>query len=516
MPSTVAAQTAERSNGLLQAGWAGLAVGITIMVMILIGAFLWNRSLRQQVLAHTAALRESDERFRDFANASSDWFWEQDANLRFTSITGEVFTDTNTAVDNNIGKTRRDIVSIGVSEEQWRQHDADLAAHRPFRDFSFQRHDADGKLWSFSVSGNPVFDADGVFKGYRGVGRNITESNQAEEALRKSEERLRGMAATIPGVIYRRSHAPDGSWRYDFVSEGYADIIGRPLDEIVANPDIVKDIIHPEDYGSLVHSIKESVETLGSTVIEYRAIMPDGTTKWLRSTSQARRLDNGHVVSDGVTLDITEQKRAEDALRDSEERLQNIAASIPGGVYRRIHKPDGTWRYDFISAGYGEMVERDIDDILANPSVIAEVVHQEDRERLIDVINHSVETLERTSVEYRVVTPDGAIKWLQAISQARRLANGDVVCDGVSLDITERKHAEEQLRQAQKMEAIGQLTAGVAHDFNNLLAVIVGNTELIEDNLGDNESDQRHIDAVIQAVDRASSLTDRLLAYPRQ
>ena len=122
----------------------------------------------------------------------------------------------------HIGKSRRDIVSIGVTEEQWRQHDADLAARRPFRDFTFQRRTPSGELRDFSISGKPVFDAEGRFKGYRGIAHDISERNRAEETLRESEARLAGILDIAPEAVI----AVGGDRRIQLFNQG-AEAISR-------------------------------------------------------------------------------------------------------------------------------------------------------------------------------------------------------------------------------------------------------------------------------------------------
>lgn len=130
-----------------------------------------------------AALRVSETRFRDLTELSSDWYWEQDGNLRFThtsSQRGEYDPDT----EEYVGKTRWDIPIVGVSEEQWRAHKQLLEARRAFLDFVYQRHDIHGKTHTISVSGRPIFDEQGAFTGYRGIGRDITQQRLAEEKIR--------------------------------------------------------------------------------------------------------------------------------------------------------------------------------------------------------------------------------------------------------------------------------------------------------------------------------------------
>jgi len=127
-----------------------------------------------------SALRESEARFRDLTELSSDWYWEQDENFRFTQVSAKI-REFN--LETQIGKTRWEFASVGVTDEQWRAHRQALARHEPFQNFIYQRHDNSGNLRTISVNGRPIFDEQSRFRGYRGTGRDITEQRQAEERI---------------------------------------------------------------------------------------------------------------------------------------------------------------------------------------------------------------------------------------------------------------------------------------------------------------------------------------------
>ena len=142
-----------------------------------------NDELEKRVADRTAELQWSEDRFKQFAAASADWLWEQDENLRFTYLSNEVQPKSGLAVAAHIGKTRQEVVHRGVTDEQWQQHQADLDARRPFRDFTFERMDEAGQIQHVSVSGVPIFDKNGRFCGYRGTATNITERKRIETEL---------------------------------------------------------------------------------------------------------------------------------------------------------------------------------------------------------------------------------------------------------------------------------------------------------------------------------------------
>ncbi|MEX0959477.1 MAG: EAL domain-containing protein [Burkholderiales bacterium] len=144
-------------------------------------------------------LRESEERFRSLTELSSDWYWEQDENYRFIRLPGG--TERVNPSD-HIGKTRWEIGYANMTEADWAGHRAMLDARQPFRDLVFSRTRADGGTYFVSISGEPIFDERGNFKGYRGVGRDITLQKEAEAALRDNEERLRStLDAALDCVI---------------------------------------------------------------------------------------------------------------------------------------------------------------------------------------------------------------------------------------------------------------------------------------------------------------------------
>lgn len=121
------------------------------------------------------ALRENEARFQALTRLSSDWYWEQDADFRFVKIAGPLFEHTGIPTEAHLGRTRWEIPSRGMTEEAWQRHKAQLQRHEPFRDLEMQRIGANGAAHWVSISGEPVFDSQGVFSGYRGVGRDITE-----------------------------------------------------------------------------------------------------------------------------------------------------------------------------------------------------------------------------------------------------------------------------------------------------------------------------------------------------
>ena len=132
-----------------------------------------------------AILQESESRFRGLTELSSDWYWEQDAQFRFTRFDGALKAGGEKTGASSIGKTRWENGSLNMTEADWAAHRAVLEAHQAFRELEIRDRDADGRVYWISTSGAPIFDSHGVFKGYRGIGRNITERKEAEEKIER-------------------------------------------------------------------------------------------------------------------------------------------------------------------------------------------------------------------------------------------------------------------------------------------------------------------------------------------
>jgi diguanylate cyclase (GGDEF)-like protein/PAS domain S-box-containing protein len=146
------------------------------------GSVLWcgavtDISAQKEALAR---LQESETRFRSLTELSSDWYWEQDDQFRFVRVDGSLENSNALPPDAYVGKTRWESGVQGVSGAQWAQHRETLEAHKVFHDFEMQRERRDGRLMWVSISGTPIFDANGTFTGYRGTGRDITARRQAE------------------------------------------------------------------------------------------------------------------------------------------------------------------------------------------------------------------------------------------------------------------------------------------------------------------------------------------------
>jgi PAS domain S-box-containing protein len=239
-------------------------------------------------------------------------------------------------------------------------------------------------------------------------------------------------------------------------------------------------------------------------------IRKDGSSFWEDRRSFVIDWDNEPAVC-SMRIDISESKNSELALIESEARLRAVIDASPAAI--TLKDRDG--RYLLVNKVYTDWWN--IENKMALGKSIREFIPQ-DQAGLVNSFDQIVlETGEMTQHEGRIQYGDGKTRIAEVTKSPVYSAEGEIVAIfSIIFDITDRKLLEDKLNQSQRMEAVGQLTGGVAHDFNNLLAIMIGNTEMLEDRISNDEQAREYIENLMRAIDRASSLTNRLLAFSRQ
>ena len=324
---------------------------------------------------------------------------------------------------------------------------ADIFAQRQGT-YEYQFYHKDGNLRWISQTNTSRWDAGLNCWIVTAVSLDITDRKQAEEALRQNEERFLQLAAASPGVIYTVVEYPTGPACYEYLSPAFEEIHEISVAEVLQNASITFNQIHPDDRLPYQQAVKDCLETGNTFKHQWRIIVPSGKIKWLQASSRLQRRENGELAWHGVVLDITDRKHTEEKLRKTEQWLNQFSNSSPSAIYTLVQEPNGLLWFEYISSASETILEVTAQQALKDAFSIIELIHPEDISGYNAAVTLSAETLEVFCYQWRIITPSGKLKWLEANSQPERRSNGTIAWHGVVLDITEQKQTEEALQQA--------------------------------------------------------------------
>jgi PAS domain S-box-containing protein len=343
--------------------------------------------------------------------------------------------------------------------------------------------------------------------------RERTQRKRAEAELVRREKHFRALTENCLDVLSIVSH--EGIFQYN--SPSLKSVLGYEPKDLAGQNAFA--FVHPQDLPGAQKAFERALENPHLRIIhEFRYRHADGSWRYLETVCQ-NRLDDPEIA--GVVVnsrDTTERKLAAEALEKSEASLaaaQRIALlgswdlelADPEKVHGRLSWSDETYRIFGLEPK----------SVAVTSDFFFNLVHPEDRQRISEATSQTLRNRQPYDIEYRIRVAAGE----ERIVRER----GEVGCDstgkparirGIVMDITERKRLEEQLRQSQKMEAIGQLAGGVAHDFNNILTVIHGHASLMLEGKILSATSEKSVQQIVQAAERAASLTRQLLTFSRR
>jgi PAS domain S-box-containing protein len=373
----------------------------------------------------------------------------------------------------------------------------------------------------------------------------VSSRKQADTAMRESEERLRLLADHVSQFVW----IADGMGSMLWFNQRWYDYTGSTLEEMEAWG--WQSVHHPDHIESVTKRIQHSFDTGLPWEDTFPLRGRDGQYRWF--LSRALPVRNVHGVIDrwfGTNTDVTEQHEANNVLTLSQEGLrkqvteQAAALTHEMGEHRgteaALHQSEeharlalsavnsiGTWDWDIVNdrvygdAAFARIFAVDTAHAAAGAPFAEYLVNvpADARTKMLLEYDNAMRAGGDCSVIYPVNHPSGAVRWCLARSHCSLSADGvPLRMPGILIDITDQRVMEDQFRQSQKMEAVGQLTGGLAHDFNNMLQGITGSLELLKARLaaGQVANAGRYITAAQGDAARAATLTQRLLAFSRR
>ncbi|MCW5635715.1 MAG: PAS domain-containing protein [Rubrivivax sp.] len=313
------------------------------------------------------------------------------------------------------------------------------------------RRYANGERIWVRENAHVVRDAHGAVLFYEGTIEDITPQVHAREALARSKAELQQIVDLVPGMVYRVVLLPDGGRRATFVSSGVRALLGLEPDDFLRDGLLMHKLRHPDDRARIEAFTAERNALGAPTEIEHRVLLPDGRVKWVHVLSAAAPPEQGLPVRVGMVFDITARKQAEQALRASEARMQQLLSLLPGVVYRLYVTPDGRRRYGFVSDYVRTLYGIEPAAVLADGDAMTRMRHPDVAASTEASVLPRMLAGEPLHYETRIVAADGSERWVEVHSRPAPPEDdsGTQVRVGVLLDITQRKRAELEL-QAQE------------------------------------------------------------------
>jgi PAS domain S-box-containing protein len=374
---------------------------------------------------------------------------------------------------------------------------------RPLAEIKLRHRDG-SEIW-VTVAFFPLADEKGEFAGRVGIFSNTTARKRAERALRESERRYHDLFAHAPVGIYRTTS--DGL--ISMANEALVSMLGYTSFEELTGQNLDSEGCGPiYQRESFRAQIERDGETRGVESVWKRR---DNSVLFVRENAKVVRDPNGKILYfEGTVEDITDQKLAEEKLQQSEARLRSLINNAPFGIYQCDPRSD---RFLDVNPALIDMLGYSSKwELLAIEISKDLYADRSEYETFVEECRISGQFESDMSWKRR----DGKLLQVRVRGRQSREANGDLRLEVYVEDISKRAELEQQLRQAQKMEAVGNLAGGVAHDFNNLLMIISSYTQMLEDELPPTDRRRQNTRQVLKAVERSSALIQQLLAFSRK
>ncbi len=403
--------------------------------------------------------------FRAVLESAFDAVFLKDSNSRYIATNPALDALYQRSGTEILGLTDRDIFDDAFSDLS-REEDRRVLTGGRVEDV--RERVLDGETRSFHVVKTPLRDESGRIYGICGIAREVTRQRVLEAKLRETSDRFKGVLDNVPGTVFSFLRHPDGSRTMRFASAGYSELLGpESARALLAGEVDFLEFIHPEDL-SFDEDFRRDEEN-GHIQFrgEHRVRHEDGAYRWMQARSHGIPQENGDTLWHGFLLDIEDRKRTERALEASNQRIQTLAEQLPGAIFSYLRHPDGGMTRLYSSPGYGRILGQELARRLLSGEVhYSELIHPDDLDTA-EELKHDEETGDLVfNVEYRIRDEVGRYKWVHIHSHGTPQENGDILWNGILLDIDDRRRAEQQLHDAsQRLQALAEQIPGAMYSY---------------------------------------------------
>lgn len=482
----------EAQKGLDPAKVWAIAGGLLLLALLIAAALtLWLRRLRHEIAERTrseARAESAEKRLREITDALPGMVYQvliaPDMSSRVSMVSD--------GVQALFGKTRDEVVGQqDVLSKLIHPEDVTLVQKR-FTEivrsgqpghFDYRAvGPAGGYRWIRSFAGATLGD-DG-YLAWNGFSLDVTAEVEAREKLDAAERLLRDVTDSVPGAIFQRRLETSGEVNYPFLSAGYHRLGDFQVAKAGYETQSEEFEAFPaEERAAIETARQQSVETMQPYTLENRMYLRGGGHIWVRTSAVPRREPDGTIIWNGYSFDITARKETEARLEATQALLREVTDNAPGFFFQLQFDAEGNRSYSFISRGVLALTGYSAEEFMADPNRLLEATDTEGRERLLAAWGKSREELSAYRVEYCIRTRSGASRWLRGSATPSRTADGTMIWNGFTIDVSDEKQLEEELAEAMQVaeaanRAKSEFLANMSHEIRTPMNAIVGLSHL--------------------------------------